>query len=116
MIVLNRDDGSSDLWDGIDLRKRIEFAIDRSRTLNSTQRKSRPSSAGPSSREMKEKDLRKTIILNAKVLIERDADFAKFAGRILLTYIYEEVLGWRIVEDGIEKLRRPARQSLPAVP
>ena len=53
-------------------------------------------------------DLQKVIILNASTLIERDADFAKFAGRILLTYIYEEVLGWDIVE------RRDRRA--PAVP
>jgi hypothetical protein len=48
-------------------------------------------------------DLNATIILNAKTLIEKDADFAKFAGRIQLTYIYEEVLGWDIVRDGIGK-------------
>ena len=52
-----------------------------------------------------QEDLQKTIILNAKSLIERDADFSKFAGRILLTYIYEEVLDWSIVDDGIGKLR-----------
>jgi len=39
------------------------------------------------------------------VLIERDADFAKFAGRIQLTYIYEEVLGWDIMKDGIGALK-----------
>ena len=43
-----------------------------------------------------EEGLRKTIILNAKSLMERDADLNKFAGRILLTYIYEEVLDWDI--------------------
>ena len=61
-------------------------------------------------------DLPTVAILNAKTLIEKDADFAKFAGRILLTYIYEEVLGWDIVRDGIEKLpqfhRRIFRQHL----
>ena len=30
---------------------------------------------------------------------------AKFAGRILLSYIYEEVLDWNIVRDGIEGLK-----------
>ena len=47
----------------------------------------------------------KTIILNAKTLIERDGDFAKFAARILLSYIYEEVLGWDIAENSIEELK-----------
>ena len=42
--------------------------------------------------EISEGELQRTIILNAKSLIERDADFAKFAARILLSYIYEEVL------------------------
>ncbi|MFP4283859.1 MAG: ribonucleoside-diphosphate reductase subunit alpha, partial [Opitutales bacterium] len=55
--------------------------------------------------EMKQADLDRTIILNAKSLIERDADFAKFAGRILLTFTYEEVLGWDILKEGIGKLK-----------
>ncbi|NRB27885.1 MAG: ribonucleoside-diphosphate reductase subunit alpha, partial [Roseibacillus sp.] len=38
-------------------------------------------------------------------LIERDADFAKFAARILLSYIYEEVLDWSIQQDGIAALK-----------
>ena len=42
---------------------------------------------------------------NSKTLIERDADFAKFAGRIQLTFIYEEVLGWDILRDGISRLK-----------
>ena len=49
--------------------------------------------------------MRKTIILNAKALIERDADFAKFAARILLTYVYEEVLGWDVAHQSIEEIR-----------
>ena len=49
---------------------------------------------------MKREDLQ-TIILNAKALIERDADFAR-AGQVLLSYIYEEVLEWDIVEMGWE--------------
>ena len=55
--------------------------------------------------QISQKDLDSTIILNSKTLIERDADFAKFAGRIQLTYIYEEVLGWDILRDGIGKLK-----------
>ena len=55
--------------------------------------------------EISEVDLRKTIILNSKTLIEKDGDFAKFAARILLSYIYEEVLGWDISVNSIEDLR-----------
>ena len=52
-----------------------------------------------------EDDLRKTIILNAKTLIETGCDFAKFAARILLTYVYEEVLGWDVAQQSIEEIR-----------
>jgi ribonucleoside-diphosphate reductase alpha chain len=66
--------------------------------------------------QISQKDLDATIILNSKTLIERDADFAKFAGRIQLTYIYEEVLGWDIVRDGIGKLKEFHRHALRQVP
>jgi len=55
--------------------------------------------------EITKEGLRQTITLNAKSLIERDADFSLFAGRILLSYIYEEVLDWSILTDGIEGLK-----------
>jgi ribonucleoside-diphosphate reductase alpha chain len=44
-------------------------------------------------------------------LIERDADFAKFAGRIQLTYLYEEVLGWNIERDGIGALKQAHQRA-----
>jgi ribonucleoside-diphosphate reductase alpha chain len=49
--------------------------------------------------------LKTTIILNARTLMEKDADFAKFAARMLLTYIYEEVLGWSIVATASSSCR-----------
>ena len=64
--------------------------------------------------EISEKDLKNTIILNAKALIEKDADFAKFAGRIQLTYIYEEVLGWSITRDGVSQLKEFHRAQFAA--
>ena len=104
MIVVRRDDGESFFWDGLDLKKRIEFAtigldlgMDGEEVEAELRRSIYP--------EMREADLRKTIVLNAKSLIENDADFARFAGRILLTYVYEEVLSWSIVEDGISALK-----------
>ena len=39
---------------------------------------------------------RETVILNAKNLLDVDGDSRFFAGRILLTYIYEETLPWKI--------------------
>ncbi|MDB4507709.1 ribonucleoside-diphosphate reductase subunit alpha [bacterium] len=103
LIIVKQVDGETYLWDGSELRKRIEFAsIGLELCLTSDQIESELRRSFYS--EMRVEDLRKTVILNAKSLIEKDADFSKFAGRILLSYIYEEVLGWSIVKDGIEKL------------
>ena len=62
-------------------------------------------------RNHKKSDLEKTIILNSKSLIEQDADFSKFSARILLTFIYEEVLEWSIVDDGISALPAAHRKG-----
>ena len=113
LIVVKRADGSSDLWDGLDLRKRIEFAttgLDLCLTQEQIEQELRRAFFS----EMTEDDLRKTVILNAKALLEKDADFAKFAGRILLSYIYEEVLGWNIVRDGVSQLAEFHRRAFKA--
>jgi len=105
MIMLTGADGATVFWDPAELRKRIEFAaigLDLCLTKDQIESELRRSLYA----EMTRDDLSRTIILNAKSLIEKDADFSKFAGRILLTYIYEEVLGWDIVQDGIEGLKR----------
>ncbi|HET6408100.1 MAG TPA: ribonucleoside-diphosphate reductase subunit alpha, partial [Chthoniobacteraceae bacterium] len=47
---------------------------------------------------------RDTIILNSKSLLDVDADSRFFAARILLTYIYEESLPWKIT-DGLGALK-----------
>ena len=104
MIVVTTEDGSSSFWDGMELKKRIAFAsIGLSLNLDEAdiERELRRSIGS----EISAKDLKATIILNAKTLIEKDADFAKFAARILLSYIYEEVLDWNISTDGVEKLK-----------
>lgn len=105
MIMVKGLDGSSDFWDPAELRKRIEFAsigLDLCLPRDEIEAELRRSLYA----EMTREDLKKTIILNAKTLMEKDADFAKFAGRVLLSYIYEEVLGWDILQDGIEGLQR----------
>ncbi|MBA3815761.1 MAG: ribonucleoside-diphosphate reductase subunit alpha [Parachlamydiaceae bacterium] len=53
---------------------------------------------------------RETVILNARNLLDVDADSRFFAGRILLTYIYEETLPWKIV-DGIDQLKAAHRKA-----
>ncbi len=113
MILVKNEDGSSYLWDGLDLKRRIEFAmigLDLCLTQDQIEHELRRAFFS----EMTVEDLKKTVILNAKSLIEKDADFAKFSARILLSYIYEEVLGWDIVRDGIEKLPTFHRRSFKA--
>ncbi|MFW5883780.1 MAG: ATP cone domain-containing protein, partial [Verrucomicrobiota bacterium] len=111
MIVVKTADGSSYFWDGVDLRKRIAFAsigLDLDLSADQIEQELRRSLYP----EMTFADLNKTIILNAKALIERDADFAKFAGRVLLTFIYEEVLDWKIENDGIDSLKEAHVRAL----
>ncbi|MCH7228179.1 ribonucleoside-diphosphate reductase subunit alpha [Haloferula sp. A504] len=103
-ITVITDDGETKLWDGTELKKRIAFAsigLDLCLTDAEIERELRRSVGA----EIKEKDLKNTVILNSKSLIEKDADFAKFAARILLSYVYEEVLDWSILRDGVEKLK-----------
>ena len=111
LLSVMEPDGSLVFWDGEDLRARVEFArIGLDLALGSTEieaellRSVRP--------DISRSDLEKTIILNAKALMERDADYAKFAGRILLSFIYEESLGWDIVRDGVSGLQAAHAKAL----
>ncbi|HEX5617478.1 MAG TPA: ribonucleoside-diphosphate reductase subunit alpha [Solirubrobacteraceae bacterium] len=104
-------DGAETTWDGEDLRRRIAFAsigldleIEPAAIERELRRAIRPGVARA--------DLRRLIVLNAKALVERDSDFSPFAGRILLTFVYEEALGWDIVRDGIGGLRAAHRRAL----
>ncbi len=104
LIVVRQRDGQSVFWDGSELKQRIQFGLiglDLCLDAGQIERELRRSIGT----EVTEDILKNTIILNARTLIERDADFAKFAARILLSYIYEEVLDWKIGRDGIEGLR-----------
>ena len=108
MIVVTDEEGNNNFWDGLDLRLRIGFAmigLDLNMGKDAIETELRRSLYP----EMKRADLQKTIILNAKSMIEKDADFAKFAARILLSYIYEEVLDWDIVKDGVNGLKEAHR-------
>ena len=53
---------------------------------------------------------RATIILNAKSLLDFDADARFFAARILLSYIYEETLFWTVAE-GPQALKEAHRRA-----
>ncbi len=104
MVVVTTAEGRSDFWDGTELKKRIHFAmigLDLCLSEEEIELELRRAIGA----EISAEELQRTIILNAKSLIERDADFAKFAARILLSYIYEEVLDWSIQRDGIAALK-----------
>ncbi|MBT4757142.1 MAG: ribonucleoside-diphosphate reductase subunit alpha, partial [Opitutae bacterium] len=110
MIVVTEANGENTFWDGLDLKRRIEFAmigLDLNLSAEEIDDELRRSLYP----EMTRLDLKKTIILNAKSMIERDADFSLFAGRVLLTYIYEEVLDWDILSDGVEQLKEAHRRG-----
>ncbi|MCX6845234.1 MAG: ribonucleoside-diphosphate reductase subunit alpha [Verrucomicrobia bacterium] len=113
MVTVSDEHGGSSFWDGMELKKRISFAsigLDLCLSEIEIERELRRSIGS----EISEKDLKATITLNAKSLIEKDADFAKFAGRILLSYIYEEVLNWSISRDGIDKPKQAHKTAFKA--
>ena len=113
LLLVKSADGSTYLWNGDELRKRIAFAaagLELVRTPDQIESELRRGLFN----EISEADLRKTIELNAKSLVEVDADFAKFAARICLSYIYEEVLGWSITRDGVSQLKEFHRAKFAA--
>ncbi len=111
-IPVLEDDRREVEWDGADLRARIAFAVigledlalDRDELERELRRAVRPG--------VRRADLRKLVLMNAKALVERDAELSKLAGRLLLTYIYEETLEWDVVRDGIAGLREAHRRAL----
>ncbi|MFN3729047.1 MAG: ribonucleoside-diphosphate reductase subunit alpha [Fimbriimonadaceae bacterium] len=112
MVSVNGPSGP-EFWDGEDLRRRIEFAsIGLNLPMGPSKIEAELRRSIPA--EISQADLRTTIILNAKTMMELDADFAQFAGRILLSYIYEECLGWDIVRDGIDDLVNAHRKRFAA--
>lgn len=98
-----------------DLRARVSFArIGLDLTLDETELTSRLLRGA--SVELTASERRDTIVLNARGMLDIDADSRLFAGRVLLTYVYEETLDWKI-GDGIERLKEAhARALLDYVP
>ena len=112
LLLITQPDGSSLFWKGEDLLERITYAnIDLDLCLNEEQIEAELRRSLFS--EMSAEELQTTILLNAKALMERDADFARFAGRLLCTYIYEEVLDWDILRDGVGALKEAHTRYLP---
>ena len=103
-------DGVEQVWTGDDLRERIRFAatgLDLSLDEGEIEAELRRSMHDGIPRT----DLDRLVVLNAKSLMERDADFSFFAGRMLLTFVYEETLGWDILRDGVAGLKDAHRRA-----
>ncbi len=93
----------------IDIRARVEFAtIGLELTLDTAELIDRLLQSA--SVELTPVERRDTIILNARSMLDIDADSRFFAARILLTYIYEETLPWRVT-DGIDALKTAHRNA-----
>jgi ribonucleoside-diphosphate reductase alpha chain len=104
-------DGAESIWAGEDLRLRIAFAtigLDLELQADELEQELRRSIRPGIARA----DVRRLVILNARALVERDSDFSPFAGRILLSYVYEETLAWDIERDGIARLRDAHARAL----
>ena len=112
-LMVIESDGTQGMWAGDDLRARVKFAsagLDLNLGLGEIEVLLRASLTDGIARS----DISKTVNLNAKTLIEKDADFAKFAGRIQLTYVYEEVLGWDILRDGPSVIKKLHQEKFAA--
>lgn len=92
-----------------ELQKRIEFAANGLKLPTSIEELSRVMISSMSI-TFSDTEKRSAIILNAKTLVERDPAFAYFAGRILLTYLYEEALDWKVL-DGMQKLKEAHKKA-----
>ncbi|RMH63916.1 MAG: ribonucleoside-diphosphate reductase subunit alpha [Bacteroidetes bacterium] len=113
LIDVVEPDGSSTLWDGEELRARIRMALiglDVALSEQDIERHLRRNITHGISRA----DLQTTLVLNARALLEKDADFARFAARILLGYIYEETIGWDLQRDGLAGLKAAHEQTFEA--
>ena len=60
--------------------------------------------------ELSNRERRDTIVLNARSMLDIDADSRFFSARILLSYIYEETLSWKVTE-GINTLKAAHQQA-----
>ncbi|HBA82828.1 MAG TPA: ribonucleoside-diphosphate reductase subunit alpha [Verrucomicrobia bacterium] len=104
IVFVKCDDGQSFFWNGVDLRKRILFSkIGLPLNLSDGEIENEVRSRIPS--ETTAHDLRKQILKNATQLATLNSHFSFFAARMQLSYLYEDVLGWNIVDEGTDRLK-----------
>lgn len=104
-------DGSEEEWDGRDLVARIAFAST-DLTIDATPQELERELRRSVRPGIPRAELRTLAILNARALVERDSEYSAFAGRILLSFAYEEALDWDIVSGGIAGLADAHRAAL----
>jgi ribonucleoside-diphosphate reductase alpha chain len=97
--------GRKIIWQAKELELRIDFALTGLK-LSILRDELRDELFRSVRSGMTKADVNKSVLLNAKAMMERDPEYALFSGRILLTYIYEEVLGWDILTDGVSGLKQ----------
>jgi ribonucleoside-diphosphate reductase alpha chain len=93
-----------------DLRARISFARIGLQQLTLSEGELIARLLSSVSLNLSTEDRRETIVLNAKSLLDLDADTRFFAARVLLTYIYEETLPWKVA-DGPQALKDAHRRA-----
>ncbi|MDR2720943.1 MAG: ribonucleoside-diphosphate reductase subunit alpha, partial [Puniceicoccales bacterium] len=110
IILIRSGKGENFLWDGSDLQARISFArvgINSHLTNDEVVCALRNGVIS----EMDYDSLRTLVIENARSLIEKDPNFAIFAARIQLSYLYEDILNWRCSSDGVSWLQERQRST-----
>lgn len=102
MILVKPEKGEPFLWDGGELRARMEFAkvgleVDLVALEHALRDGVEP--------ETTPQALKSKILSNAQGMIVRGPDYDAFSARLRLSYYYEEVLGWDIQKDGLNNLK-----------
>ena len=111
VILLIKDTHGNDIfWSGEDLKSRIDFAYN---GLESHLKKDDIFNAlrdGIAS-GMVTRDVKERITHNARKLIEEDPEFAMFASRIQLSYLYEYIIGWECTNETITDLNKKHKDA-----
>lgn len=95
-----------------ELMKRIEFASS-NLSMPGTKEEIAKTLIKSLSETFTSEESRTATILNAKTLVEKDPAYALFAARILLSYIYEETLNWKVT-DGLDTLKLAHQEAFKA--
>ena len=109
MIVVTEANGDTNFWDGVDQAPyRFCQYRPRSQYRRRHHRKRTPTLPLPRDEAFRPP---KDYHSQCQEYDREGCRFARFAGRILLTYIYEEASDWDIVRDGVDSLKEAHRRG-----